>query len=79
MEAVRTYTSSIDSKKRVTIRGASYKFYEVKEYENGCIVLEPRELKAPKTISAKTLKDIDESVENFKKGKVSQPIDLSDF
>lgn len=79
MEAVRTYTSTLDSKKRVTIRGASYKHYEVREYENGCIVLEPRELKAPKTISAKTLKDIDESVANFRKGKVSEPIDLSDF
>lgn len=79
MEAVRTYTSRIDSKKRVTIRGASYSFYDVKEFENGCILLEPRELKAPESLSAKTLKDIDESVENFKKGRVSGPIDLSDF
>lgn len=54
MEAIRTYVSSIDSKKRVTIRGASYKYYEVKEYDKGCIVLEPRELKPPETISRRS-------------------------
>ena len=31
-----------DSKKRVTLRGAKYQYYNVREYENGCIMLEPR-------------------------------------
>ncbi len=79
METSRDYTVHIDSKKRVTLRGAKYDYYEVKEYDNGCITLEPRVLKAPSTISKKTLQDMDESVKNFKIGEVSSPVDLSDF
>ncbi|MCC8196525.1 MAG: hypothetical protein LIO49_06980 [Ruminococcus sp.] len=78
-EVVRNYDVHIDSKKRVTLRGAAYHYYNVKEYENGCIILEPRELVAPVTISKKTLAGMDEAVANFKKGEVSEPVDLSDF
>ena len=79
MTAVKDYTVHIDSKKRVTLRGALYKYYNVKEYDNGCIVLEPRELTIPYGISVKTLEDMDKAVNNFKSGKISEPIDLSDF
>jgi len=79
MEAIKDYTVHIDSKKRVTLRGASYQYYNVKEYENGCIMLEPRELTVPEGISAKTLKDMDRAIENFRMGTVSPTIDLSDF
>ena len=79
METIKDYTVHIDSKKRVTLRGASYQYYNVKEYENGCIILEPRELTVPEGISAKTLKDMDRAIENFRMGTVSPAIDLSDF
>ena len=79
MEAVRDYTVHIDDKKRVTLRGAIYQYYNVKEYKNGCIILEPRELTVPDSISARTLEDMDRVVENFKMNKVSDPVDLSDF
>lgn len=79
METIKDYTVHIDSKKRVTLRGASYQYYNVKEYENGCIMLEPRELTVPEGISAKTLKDMDRAIENFRMGTVSPEIDLSDF
>ncbi len=79
MEAVKDYTVHIDSKKRVTLRGAAYQYYNVKEYKNGCIILEPRELKIPESISARTLEDMDKAIANFKKGEVSEAIDLSDF
>lgn len=79
METIKDYTVHIDSKKRVTLRGASYQYYNVKEYENGCIMLEPRELTVPEGISAKTLKDMDRAIENFRMGTVSPTIDLSDF
>ena len=79
MEAVKDYTVHIDSKKRVTLRGAAYQYYNVKEYKNGCIILEPRELKIPESISARTLEDMDKAIANFKKGEVSETIDLSDF
>ena len=79
MEALRNYDVHIDSKKRVTLRGAKYHYYNVREFENGCIILEPRELSVPRDISARTLKDMDRAISNFKLGIVSEPIDLSDF
>ena len=48
-------------------------------FENGYIVLAPKELKDPAGISDKTLAVIDESIANLKKEKVSAPVDLSDF
>lgn len=79
MEALKDYTVHIDSKKRITIRGAMYQYYNVREYKNGCIILEPRELTVPNTISAKTLSDMDNAIKNFKSKTVSPAIDLSDF
>lgn len=79
MTPVKDYTVHIDSKKRVTLRGAMYQYYHVKEYDNGCIMLEPRELTVPDTISAKTLQDMDKAINNFNQGTVSDTIDLSDF
>lgn len=79
MEAVKDYTVHLDSKKRVTLRGAVYQYYNVREYQNGCILLEPRELSVPESISERTLKDMDRAVANFKAGDVSGEIDLSDF
>lgn len=79
MEAVRDYIVHIDNKKRVTLRGALYQYYNVKEFQNGCIMLEPRELTVPDTISSRVLEDMDRAIANFKMDKVSEPIDLSDF
>jgi hypothetical protein len=79
MEAIRDYIVHIDNKKRVTLRGAAYQYYNVKEFKNGCIMLEPRELIVPDSISPKTLEDMDKAIENFKSGMVSEPINLSDF
>lgn len=79
MKAVRDYTVHIDSKKRVTLRGALYQYYNVREFQNGCIMLEPRELTVPETLSRSTLEDMDRAIENFKANKVSAPVDLSDF
>lgn len=77
MEATKIYDVHIDSKKRVTLRGAKYKYYNVREFENGCIMLEPRELIVPEELSARTLEVMDQSISNFKLGNVSEPIDLS--
>lgn len=79
LEAIKDYTVHLDDKKRITLRGATYQYYNVKEYQNGCIMLEPRELTTPESISAKTLADMDKAIENFKLGQISQPIDLSTF
>ena len=45
MEIIRNYIATLDSKKRLTLRKTDIKYYEVKEYDNGCIVLEPRKFR----------------------------------
>lgn len=79
MITLKEYPVHIDSKKRITLRGAMFQYYNVKEYDNGCIMLEPRELTVPDTISAKTLEDMDKAIANFKMKDVSPAVDLSDF
>ena len=79
MRVEKEYTTHIDSKKRITLRRSRYQYYNVKEYDNGCILLEPRELTVPKDISSQTLADMDKAISNIKKGKVSPKVDLSDF
>lgn len=77
MEAVlKTYDARLDSKKRITIRNPKYEYYHVVEKENGVVVLEPRQLVDPFTISKNTYEDMKEDVENLKKGIVSKPIKL---
>lgn len=56
MEIVKDYTASVDAKKRVTLRGALYKYYNVTEYKDGSIYLEPRELIIPKNVNKKDFK-----------------------
>ena len=70
------YDAKLDSKKRITIRNPKYEYYHVTEQENGVVVLEPRELVDPFTISKKTLNDMEEDVNNLKEGIVSKPIKL---
>ena len=79
MIVAKNYTTHIDSKKRLTLRGAKYNYYKVREYDNGFITLEPQELVSPLQISAKSLEAMDKAVENFKAGKVSVEVDLSEF
>ena len=76
---VREYDAKLDTKKRVTLRSVLFDYYHVTEYDDGCIVMEPRELTAPFQISANSLAMIDASMRNMKERKVSDKIDLSEF
>lgn len=73
---MKTYDAKLDSKKRITIRNPKYEYYHVVEQENGVVVLEPRELIDPFTVSKKTLDDMDKSMENLEKGIVYGPVKL---
>ena len=73
---VLEYDAKMDSKKRLTIRGAKFDYYNIKEMDDGSIVISPRVLVDPFEISEDTLSMIDSSVKNMKKGKVSKPIKL---
>jgi hypothetical protein len=79
MGQVKEYDAKIDIKHRLTLRGARFNHYHVQEFDDGRIVLEPRELVSPFEISARTLASIDASMKNLKAGNVGPAIDLSDF
>ena len=77
METIlKTYDARLDSKKRITIRNPKYEYYHVVEQQNGVVVLEPRELVDPLTVSKKTLDSMDKSIKNLKNGIVYGPVKL---
>ena len=77
--AVREYDAKLDAKRRLTLRSVMFEYYHVSEFDDGRIILEPRELAAPFQVSANTLAMMDESIRNMKAGKVSDAVDLSEF
>ena len=78
--AIRTnYNAHLDAKKRLTLRGASHEYYNVKEYDNGFILLEPPEHVISADISAIPLKKLEMAVTTITVGNVSEAIDLSEF
>lgn len=74
--ATLVYDAKMDSKKRVTLRGAKYEYYNVQEMDDGSVILSPRVLVSPFEVSENALRAMDQSMENFKAGKVSKPIKL---
>ena len=73
------YDLKKDSKNRVTLRESAFNYYHAIQFDDGRILLEPRELIAPFQVSENTLHMMDQSMENYKAGKVSEAIDLSEF
>jgi hypothetical protein len=79
LTVLERYDVAADAKKRINLRNAKTKYFHVKVFSNGAYLLEPRVLVPPEAISARTLKMMDKSVANLKKGLASAPIDLSAF
>ena len=75
----KIYDAKMDSKKRITLRNALYEYYHVEEFDDGRIVLEPRELVPPFQISENSLAMMDQAMKNLKQGEESPAIDLSAF
>ena len=73
------YDLKKDSKNRVTLRESAFDYYHAIQFDDGRILLEPRELVAPFRVSENTLRMMDQSIKNYKAGKVSKAIDLSEF
>lgn len=76
---IKEYDAHLDVKKRITLREAGAEYYAVKMFDDGCIMLEPRVLVPPETVSKRTLKMLDKAAMNFKNGKVSAPIDIDKY
>jgi hypothetical protein len=73
----KEYTVHLDTKNRFTLRGAKTRFYRVKVLKGGHVVLSPQKLVPGSKISKDTLCQIAESIRNFKRGRVSGPIDVA--
>jgi hypothetical protein len=76
---VEEYDIAADAKRRISLRGAKTKYFRVRMLSDGSFLLEPRVLVPLRAVSARVLKMLDQSAENFKKGLASQPIDLTPF
>jgi len=74
---VESYDVAADAKKRINLRNAKTKYFHVKAFSNGCYLLEPRVLVPPHVISARTMKMIEQSAGNLKKGRASASIDFA--
>ena len=70
------YMATLDSRKRVVIRGADSKYYNVKKFQNGIIMMVPQTMKTPDTISEQSLKMIYESCKNWENDE--EPVDLAE-
>ena len=76
---IKEYDAHLDPKKRIKLRGAEVQYYAVKMFSDGRVMLEPRVLVPPEVISKRTLKMLDRAARNYRKGKVSEPIDLDRY
>jgi hypothetical protein len=77
LTVVERYDVAADAKKRINLRNAKTKYFHVKALSNGAYVLEPRVLVPPAAISARTMKMIEQSAANLKKGRASAPINFA--
>lgn len=78
MKVVAERDVRVDSKKRVTLTGAEYEHYRMRRYDDGRILLEPRELRVPDAISRRTLAHVDEAMTNLSAGIAGDEFDLDE-
>ena len=78
MKVVAERDVRVDSKKRVTLTGAEYEHYRMRRYDDGRILLEPRELRVPDSISRRTLSHVDDAMINLSAGVAGEEFDLEE-
>jgi hypothetical protein len=76
---IEQYDVAADAKKRISLRKAKTKYFNIKALSNGCYLLEPRVLVPPQALPPRVRKMLDHSVASLKKGLASPPIDLTPF
>jgi len=76
---VQQYDVAADAKRRISLRGATAKYFHVQALSNGAYMLQPRILVPPESVSPRTLRMLDQAAANLKKGCASPPIDLAPF
>lgn len=79
IKVLQNYDVVADAKSRISLRGVKTKYFHVMVLSNGSYVLEPRLLVPPEAVSARTLKMLEKSVAQLKKGKASAPVTLPEL
>jgi hypothetical protein len=77
--APKEYRARIDSKKRLTLRGAENRDFRVLHRKDGSILLKPLVADAPEPVSASALRAMDKAVRNLRAGKRSKPANLDKY
>jgi hypothetical protein len=70
----KEYDTTIDSRKRITLREAQHTHYHVVARDDGVFELHPRVLVDPR-LSRRTLAMMDEAMAELSTGSVSEPVD----
>lgn len=79
LKLIKKYTTKLDSKKRMTIKNPEFEYYQVNIFDDGNILLEPKVLVDAFEVSGKTLNMMDNSIKNFRSGKVSKPVNFQKY
>ena len=79
VSVLQDYDVAADAKNRISLRGAKAKYYHVRALSDGGYLLQPRVLVPPDAIPPRTLKMLERSVAQLKRGKASAPVDLTLF
>lgn len=72
-------TAKMDMKKRAVFRNSKHEYYHIQKFAKGQIEIESRELAVSFEISQPVLNMIDSAIKNVQNGKVSEPVDLTEF
>lgn len=79
MTAILEYDAKTDSRHRITLPKTRFEHYHLVQFEDGRILLEPRELVAPPAVSSRTLRMMDWAIERMEAGEVAGPVDPADL
>jgi hypothetical protein len=78
-KVVAEYDVKRDDRKRITLRRPKFEYYHAIEYADGRVLLEPRELRAPNTLSRRTWNDIEAGIQNLDQGQVGDEFELDEL
>jgi hypothetical protein len=78
-KVVAEYDVKRDDRKRITLRRPKFEYYHATEYADGRVLLEPRELRAPDTVSRRTWNDIEAGIRNLDQGQAGDEFELEEL
>ena len=78
-KVVAEYDVKRDDRKRITLRKPKFEYYHAIEYADGRVLLEPRELRAPDTLSRRTWNDIEAAIHHLDQGQVGDEFELDEL